>query len=71
MKEVTKEQFYGIIHDQKLDVMPHSRLDFNEPVRVTDWHNRDRSTFGISEVHTTDANGAHIYPHIEKYYINL
>ena len=71
MKEVTKEQFYGIIYDQKLDVMPHSRRDFNEPTRVTDWNNRDRSTFGKSEQHTTDANGTYIYPHIEKFYINL
>ena len=71
MKEVTKEQFYGIIYDQKLDVMPHSRRDFNEPIRITDWHNRHRSTFGKSEQHTTDANGTYTYPHIEKFYINL
>lgn len=53
MTEVTKEQFYNIITEQKLDVRPHSRRDFTDIIRITDWHNRDGSVYGKTEEHTT------------------
>lgn len=69
MTEVTKEQFYAIIYEQKLDVCPYSRGEFNNPVWVTDWNYRNRSIFGRSEQHTTDSKGHNIYPYVEKYFI--
>lgn len=69
MKEVTKDEFFGIINEGKLDVLV--RPETKEPghwyPHTTEFKFRDGTVFGkvVEDFH----DGEH-YPVVEKYYIN-
>lgn len=69
MKEVTKDEFFGIINEGKLDVLV--RPETKEPghwyPHTTEFKFRDGTVFGkvVEDFH----DGEH-YPGVEKYYIN-
>jgi hypothetical protein len=47
MVQVTKDQFYGVIYQQRLDVFPRSRVEAGEYPWPTDWNFRSGALFGI------------------------
>ena len=69
MKEVTKDEFYKIINDNRLDVVVYPKT--NEPghwyPHTTEFKFRNGTLFGkvVEEYH----DGEH-HPVVEKYYIN-